>query len=564
MPSSEPLERAAPPWAAGTEFREHELDPVLSETEVSIVRRYGEERVVEDGTLLWDVGDREQSFHLILEGFIEVFRREPDGDHPVMIHGPGHYTGETVSMSGYGSLLAGRAKGNARVVAVSRKRLREMLAVEARLGPKILLSFILRRMRMVALHLGDVFVVGDKDDPATDRIRAFLSRNGVPHHVVGPGSEQGRAAIADRPQPGGVELPCVVCNHVVLSRPTNLQIAELLGITEPLEDNAQFDLAVIGAGPAGLAAAVYGASEGLRVVVIESSAPGGQAGTTSRIENYLGFPTGISGQALATRAFLQAQKFGAVIAIARELETLCSGDPEHELTLDGGTRIRARAVVLATGAVYRRPSIEGLADFEGRGVHYGAAYMEAQLCNRQNVVIVGGGNSAGQAAVYLSDFANRVYIVVRGEGVAHSMSDYLIQRIQRLANVELITRTEIARVEGIDHVASLVAEDNQTHERRRLEASHLFIFTGAEPSTGFADPSLLLDQKRFVKTGDALDPAALEEAGWQLDRRPYPLETSCPRVFAVGDVRSGSVKRVAAAVGEGSAAIQMVHKAMED
>ncbi|HSF47023.1 MAG TPA: FAD-dependent oxidoreductase, partial [Burkholderiales bacterium] len=325
---------------------------------------------------------------------------------------------------------------------------------------------------------------------------------------------------------------------------------------------AQFDVAIVGAGPAGLAAAVYAASEGLSAVMIESCAVGGQAGTSSKIENYLGFPTGISGQALVGRAHIQAVKFGAEVAVAREVTRLHCGDPFHTLELDIAQRIRARSIVIASGAIYRQPPIEGLATFDGSGVHYGASYIEGQFCRGKDIAIVGGGNSAGQAAVYLSDHARKVSILVRGEGLAESMSNYLIRRIDRAENIELLPCTEVERIEGGERISALVIRDVRNGETRRLEASHLFIFIGAQPATRFAVDDLILDDKGFVKTGDALSVDELESAGWRLARRPYLLETSCPRVFAAGDVRAGSVKRVASAVGEGSICVQLIHQAL--
>jgi thioredoxin reductase (NADPH) len=371
--------------------------------------------------------------------------------------------------------------------------------------------------------------------------------------------------VAERAQSldaAGSKLPLLICDNRRLTNPSNREIAECLGFAAELSECDQFDVGIVGAGPAGLAAAVYAASEGLSVVVVESCAVGGQAGTSSKIENYLGFPTGISGQALAGRAYLQAEKFGAEVAVAREVTKLYCGDPFHTLELDQAQRIKARSIVIASGAIYRQPPIEGLARFDGSGVHYGASYIEGQFCRGKDIAIVGGGNSAGQAAVYLSEHARRVSIIVRGESLAESMSSYLIRRIDNAGNIELLPYTEIERIEGGERITGLVVRDSRNGETRRLEASHLFIFIGAQPATRFAADDLVLDDRGFVKTGDALSVDDLRSAGWPLTRRPYLLETSCPRVFAAGDVRAGSVKRVASAVGEGSICVQLIHQAL--
>ncbi|MBC7945445.1 MAG: FAD-dependent oxidoreductase [Burkholderiales bacterium] len=551
-----------PPWAAGTENRQHELNPELTEDQINIVRRYGEEREIAEGQLLWNIGDRKRGFFLVLDGELEIFRRTDSGEHVIVTYGRGHYGGETATLSGRGALLAGRAKGRTRVLAVSTEKLRELIAIEATLGETILLSFILRRMRMVAEQLGGVTLVGSSSQRDTARIRTFLSRSGVPHEVVDIDRGADAEAKVQSLHATAATLPLLICDAQRLTNPSNREIAECLGFAAELTEGAEFDVAIVGAGPAGLAAAVYAASEGLSVVVIESCAVGGQAGTSSRIENYLGFPTGISGQALAGRAYIQAVKFGAEIAVARELTKLNCGDPFHMLELDGADRIKARSIVIASGAIYRQPPIEGLATFDGSGVHYGASYIEGQFCHGEDIAIVGGGNSAGQAAVYLSDHARKVSILVRGEGLAESMSDYLIRRIDRAENIELLPYTEVVRIEGDDRISALVIRDIRDGETRRLEASHLFIFIGAQPATGFTADDLILDDKGFVKTGDALSIDELQSAGWKLARRPYLLETSCPRVFAAGDVRAGSVKRVASAVGEGSICVQFIHQTL--
>jgi thioredoxin reductase (NADPH) len=418
-------------------------------------------------------------------------------------------------------------------------------------------------MRMIAEQLGSITLLAASAEHDTARIRTFLTRNGVPHNFVNTDTEDAEKILHSL-DVAVEDLPVLLCGDRRLTNPSNREIAECLGFAAELRKEAEFDVAIIGAGPAGLAAAVYAASEGLSTIVIESCAPGGQAGTSSKIENYLGFPTGISGQALAGRAYIQAVKFGAEIAVARNFLALHCGNPLHELELDGGDRIQARSVVIASGAVYRQPQIEGLKDSDGGGVHYGASYIAAQFCRGKDVVIIGGGNSAGQAAVHLSAYARTVHMVVRGAGLAESMSNYLIRRIHKIGNIELISHAEVERIEGENRISAVVVRDKRNGDTRRLDVSQLFIFIGATPATGFASGDLVLDAEGFVKTGGALTDEDLRSASWPLERRPYLLETSCPRVFAAGDVRSGSVKRVASAVGEGAICVQFIHQTLTE
>ncbi|MEL7447816.1 MAG: FAD-dependent oxidoreductase, partial [Pseudomonadota bacterium] len=465
--SSDMIERLArqdvPPWAAGTQGREQELYPKLNDEEIGIVRSYAEERRFAAGDYLWQRGDV-SPFYLMLDGDVEVLRVEADGEHVIIAHGAGRYVGEIPSMTGANALVAGRAVTDVHALYVKPDDLRQLIATEADLGEKILLSFILRRMRMIAANLGNVTLIAATETPEGGDLQRFLSRNGLPFEVLHPkrDAEVVEQRLGHVPQ----ELPVLLCSNETLVRPTHRQVAENLGFTAQFDCGVTYDLVVIGSGPAGMAAAVYGASEGLSVLVLERCAPGGQAGSSSRIENYMGFPTGISGQALMGRAYLQAQKFGATVAVARELKTLEIGNPLHKLRLDGGDLVHAKALVIASGAVYRQPAIEGLA--ESGGVHYGASHVEGELCRGRDVAIVGGGNSAGQAAVYLSQRARNVHILVRGNGLGHSMSDYLIQRIERIPNVFLHTHSEVDAVEGgkvLDEVVRhAVPESVAAHE----------------------------------------------------------------------------------------------------
>lgn len=550
-----------PPWVAGVDKRMHELDPELSEAQIEIVQGYGEVASFADGEMIWSAGERDAGFHLVLEGRLEIVDKAgEDDEHIIITHRRGHYGGEIVTMAGRGALVGGRAKGPTRTVRVTTERLKEMLALESELGEILLVSFILRRMRMIAEEQGEVRLYGVAEEAKTANLRTFLSRQGVPFRLIETETPQQLPQSLDCPRNG---LPVLTIGNRVLSQPSKREVAEELGIAAALEDDARYDVAVIGGGPAGLAAAVYGASEGLSVIVIESMVPGGQAGTSSRIENYLGFPTGISGQGLAGRAFLQATKFGAEIAVAREVETLeCDAGQGagHIVRLDCGNTVRAGAVIVATGAVYREPPIKNLEAFTGGGVHYGASFLEAQLCRQKDVAIVGGGNSAGQAAIYLAGFARSVKIIVRGEGLHQSMSSYLIDRIERAENIAVVPHTEVTCANGDARLRSLTLRDRRDGTVRELDVAHLFVFIGAVPATEFVPAKVRLDEKGFVRTGDSLDADALAGVDWPLERAPFHLETSCPGIFAVGDVRSGSVKRVASAVGEGSVCIQYVHR----
>ncbi|MEM6464199.1 MAG: FAD-dependent oxidoreductase [Pseudomonadota bacterium] len=554
--ATEASQKDLPPWVAGVESRMHELDPQLSEDQIDIVRGYGSEREFEDGDLLWRAGQRNAGFFVVLDGHVEIVDKTGDAEKVIISHGRGHYGGEIVTMAGRSALVSGRAKGRTRAIELSTSRLKDLLALEAELGEIILTSFILRRMRMIAENHGEVIVYGVEEEAGTARLRTFLSRQGIPHVLVDTPHTDRLPRDLDCNDP---KLPVVTIGGEVLARPKIRKVAETLGISADVDCSRSFDLAVVGGGPAGLAAAVYAASEGLSVIVIEALVPGGQAGTSSRIENYLGFPTGISGQGLAGRAYLQATKFGAEIAVAREVRKLECGD-RIAVHLDGGDFVSVGAVIIASGAVYREPPIKDLERFTGGGVHYGASYLEAQLCRGKDVAVVGGGNSAGQAAIYLSGFARSVKILIRGDSLQSSMSSYLIDRIERAENIDVLPHTEVRCAHGDVKLTALTLHNNRQGTDTEIDCAHLFIFIGAVPATGFLPDEIRLDDRGFVLTGDRLDAAALNDCGWKESRQPFHLETTCPGVFAVGDVRSGSVKRVASAVGEGSVCIQYVHQ----
>jgi thioredoxin reductase (NADPH) len=436
---------------------------------------------------------------------------------------------------------------------------------DAEIGEILLRAFLLRRVELIAHGIGDVVLVGSNHCSGTLRAREFLTRNGHPYTYVDLDRDSGVQDLLDQFHITAADVPVLICRgQVVLRNPTNEQIAECLGFNEAIDPGQIRDLVVLGAGPAGLAAAVYGASEGLDVLVLESQVPGGQAGSSSRIENYLGFPTGISGQELTARAYTQAQKFGAQLMIAKGVDRLdCSRRP-YALEIAGGPRVPARTVVIATGAEYRQLALPAVSRFLGAGVYHGATFMEAQLCAGEEVIVVGGANSAGQAAVFLAQTARRVHMLVRAAGLAETMSRYLIRRIEDNPAIDLRTRTEIVALEGGPHLERVRWRDQESGTEETHAIRHVFVMTGATPSTHWLLGCVVLDEKGFIKTGPDLTRDELAAARWPLPRAPYLLETSLPGVFAVGDVRSGSIKRVASAVGEGSIAVSFVHRVLHE
>ncbi|MEM7677365.1 MAG: FAD-dependent oxidoreductase, partial [Myxococcota bacterium] len=408
-------------------------------------------------------------------------------------------------------------------------------------------------------------LVGSQSDRPTVDLQAFMSRNGVPHRLIDAHDFDGAASFRHLMPSDGLVYPAVLIGERVLLQPTIAQLAEGLGLGAKVDQLTVLDIAVIGGGPAGLAAAVYGASEGLSVAVVERFAFGGQAGSSSRIENYLGFPTGISGQALTGRGYIQAQKFGAKMVLAKGVSRICPGETEHRIELDSGEAIRARSVVIATGAAYRELPIQNAERFASVSIHYGAGHIEHMRCRHKRAAVIGGGNSAGQAAIYLATAAKSVSIIIRREDLSASMSDYLIRRIEQTPNIEVVPNAEVQAVHGDDHLERMSVLNNRDQQTTECPIDHLFIFVGAQPATDFTpETKVQLDNKGFIKTGPDLTSDELQRAGWPLDRRPYFHETSVPRVFAVGDVRSESVKRVASAVGEGSVCIQFVHRAIQE
>ncbi len=545
--------------------RRAQMFPVLTPAQMARICSIGQRRSVKAGEILFHIGDRDTLFFVVVAGAVELLREAGERDERVALQGPGEFTGEINMLSGRRTLVRAVVVEDGEVVAVDREHLRTLVQRDAELSEILMRAFILRRVALIAESAGNMVLVGSRHSANTMRLREFLVRNAHPFTYQDVESDPGVQALLDRFGVGVDEVPVVVClRGSVLRNPSIESLAAELGLSLTLDAKVVRDVAIVGAGPAGLAAAVYAASEGLDALVLEASAPGGQAGTSSRIENYLGFPTGISGQALAGRALSQAERFGADVAIARTVVRIDCDSRPYQVILENGEVVHTRAIVIATGARYRKPDLPELSRFEGNGIFYSATHLEAQMCKDEEIAIVGGGNSAGQAAVFLSQIASGVHMLVRGEGLAESMSRYLIQRISDSPKVELKTHTHIEALEGSDWLERIRCRHTPTGEAETLPVRHLFLMTGADPHTGWLKGCVRLDDKGFVKTGADLGSDELAAARWPLTRAPYLMETSIPGVFAVGDARSGSVKRVASAVGEGSICVQLVHRALQE
>jgi thioredoxin reductase (NADPH) len=539
--------------------------PTLTSSHINRLKAHGRLRRVDAGEVLVDAGELNPPFFVLTEGRLEVVRLSAVGDELVAVHAPGQFTGEVSMLSGRRGLVQVRASQPGEVLQVDHERLLSLVQTDSELSEIFMRAFILRRVELIAHGFGDVVFIGSNHCAGTLRIKEFLTRNGHPYSYIDLDRDSGVQGLLDRFQVAPAEVPVLICRgEIVLKNPTNAQIADCLGFNEAIDRTHIRDLVIVGAGPSGLAAAVYAASEGLDVLVIESNSPGGQAGSSSRIENYLGFPTGISGQELAARAYTQAQKFGAQLLIAKGAQRLACDRRPYAIEVEDGPRVPARVVIIATGADYRKVPLENLQRFEGAGVYYGATFIEAQLCNDQEVAIVGGGNSAGQAAVFLAQSARRVHMLVRGPGLADSMSRYLIRRIEDNPVIALHTNTELEALIGADRLESVSWRDNRTGLAETHRIEHVFVMTGAEPSTRWLDGCLALDARGFIKTGPDISSVELAAASWPLARPPHLLETSLPGVFAVGDVRGGNVKRVASAVGEGAIAVAFVHQVLAE
>jgi thioredoxin reductase (NADPH) len=549
--------------ATFTAFPRHEQTfPALTPSEIERMRRFGELRAYKHGEALFETGKPGPGMFVVLTGHVAITQRDGLGHvTPVIDQGPGQFLAEIGQLSGRVALVDGHAEGEVETLLIPPDQLRALLVAEAELGERIMRALILRRVNLIQGGVGGPVLIGPASLGDTARLQNFLVRNGQPHHVLDPATDKDAADLVARYSPSRADLPLVVCpDGTVLRNPSETSLALAVGMITNHAHEKLYDVAVVGSGPAGLATAVYAASEGLSVAVFDARAFGGQAGASARIENYLGFPTGISGQALTGRAYTQAQKFGAEMLIPVSVQSLdCSQrDGAFALATECGQSLRAKSIVVASGARYRRPEIENLDAFEGRGVWYWASPIEAKLCVGQDVVLVGGGNSAGQAAVFLSGHARKVHMIIRGGGLGASMSRYLIERIEAAPNIELIFNAEVIAVEGGDGSLERVRwKSRLAPEQHSFDVRNLFLFVGADPATRWLDGcGVTLDRAGFVVTGAQSE---------QNQGRPVPpLETSVPGVFAVGDVRAGSVKRVGGAIGEGAQVVAALHGFLAD
>ena len=568
MNTSTPIPLPIPESLAG---RVDQMFPTLTPAQVERVKSHGRVRKVANGDVLFRVGDRTISFFVIVNGRVEIVREKSDSveiggstsNDLIWTYGPGQFNGEINMISGRRALGTGRVIESGEAIELNRDQLLALVQTDTEIGAIIMRAFILRRMGLLENHVGDVVIMGSLRCGDTLRVKEFLSRNGHPYQYINLDQEDDVQALLDRFHVREGDIPVVICRgEIVLRNPTNEEIADCLGFNDAIDFDQVRDVIIVGAGPAGLAAAVYAGSEGLNVLVLETVGPGGQAGASSKIENYMGFPNGVSGRELSSRAFNQAQKFGAQFAIAKGAVKLTCDHTAYGVRIGNGATLRARTIIIATGAEYRRLPIENLQQYDGLGIYYAATFMESQICSGGELIVVGGGNSAGQAAAFLAEKACHVHLLVRSDGLAESMSRYLIRRIEESPRITLYPHTELVGLEGTGHLECVHWRDNRTGSVETRPIRHVFLMTGAAPSTGWLDGCVALDDKGFVKTGPDLTPDDLVEAEWTAQRQPYLLETSRPGVFAVGDVRAGNIKRVASAVGEGSIAISMVHQAL--
>jgi thioredoxin reductase (NADPH) len=545
--------------------REAQMFPHLTPAQIARLEPHGHRRHTNQGEVLAEPGERSRPMFVVRSGSIEVVRPAIGGESLVVVHTAGGFSGEMSTLRSIGSVVRMRVREAGEVLEISEEQLRAVIQTDAELSELFMRAFILRRAGLITAKTGDVILLGSSRSAGTLRLQQFLTRNTFPYLYLDVDTEPTVQALLDRFHIRVDEVPVVLCRgELVLKNPSNEEVAACLGMNQRIDDERVRDVIVVGAGPSGLAAAVYAASEGLDVLVLETGTPGGQAGSSSKIENYLGFPTGISGLALAARALVQAQKFGAEVRTAASgLKLDCAHRP-YAIDVGHDHTVRARAIIIATGAEYRQLAVENAARFLGTGIYYAATATEMRRCEMKEVIVVGGGNSAGQAAVYLAGKCTHVHLLVRAKGLADSMSQYLIRRIDESPNITLHANTEITSLDGNEQLerVSWKTAPGDTIEAHPI--CHVFLMTGAVPSTRWLKDCIALNDKGFVRTGSDLTAADLPRANGAEPRRPQSFETNWPGIFAVGDVRCGSVKRVAAAVGEGSACVQQVHQALHN
>jgi thioredoxin reductase (NADPH) len=537
--------------------------PRLSDAQIETLARHGERQRVEPGEVLFREGDKRYDFFVVLDGKVMVVSGYGGEERMIAVHGPRRFLGELSLLTGQAAFFTAVVREPGEVLVVPVERLRALVTQDTVLGDIVLRAYLLRREMLIGLGAG-FQIVGSRFSPDSRRLREFAARNRLPYRWIDLEEDEAAEALLNGLDVAPEETPVVIWRgNQVLRNPSNEELAQMIGLRARSVAEDVCDLLVVGAGPAGLAAAVYGASEGLGTVALDAVATGGQAGTSPRIENYLGFPSGISGAELANRAEIQAEKFGARISVPAEATALDERDGYYVVRFNDGSEATAKTVLITTGARYRKLDVPRLEELEGTCVYYAATMMEAHLCRGDPVAVVGGGNSAGQATLFLAQHTTKVTLLIRHEDLGRDMSRYLADRIERSPKVEVLRTTEVRELVGDRALEALVVENNQTGERRRIEARELFVFIGAKPHTGWLGDKLALDDRGFVLTGRAARPAENGE-GQDAGHEPYLLETSLPGVFAAGDVRSGSIKRVASAVGEGAMAIRLVHARLQD
>jgi thioredoxin reductase (NADPH) len=540
--------------------------PVLTPAQVDRIRPYGTARSVRIGEILFEPGELGMPCFVVLSGKLDILMTRLSGEQVFVTYGPGGFSGEMVLISGTRSMSRGRVAEPGEFLEVGADALHSLIAKDAELSDIFMRAFIQRRLSLIKEGMSNVIILGSRHSANTLRLREFLTRNGYPHTYIDLDSDATAQELLDRFSLKIDEIPVVICGgNAVLRNPTTQKLAGCLGFAATVDETRVRDVAIVGAGPAGLAAAVYAASEGLDAVVIEADFPGGQAGSSSKIENYIGFPTGISGLELTGRAVVQAEKFGAQMYVGQRVVQINCDQRPYRLSLENGDILQARSIVIAAGAQYNKPDIANLSKFEGNGIYYAATFMESQLCGSDEVIVIGGGNSAGQAAVFLAETAHKVYMLVRGKTLSETMSRYLTQRITTHPVIELHVESELVSLEGDSHLERVTWLDRSSGQRLTREIRHVFVMAGASPHTDWLRGCVALDEQGFILTGRDLDPVlAGAPRKWPLGRPPQMLETSLPAVYAVGDIRSGNVKRVASAVGEGAISIHLVHRALAE